>query len=157
MLSQTRGAAPQHVEVMQESSRGTFEQIVKQFNLILRKGGGEARLQLQPENLGSIKLNVRLHNSEVSTSILVENQTVKELIMSKLQTLQETLSQQGFEIGSFQVEVREGNDTSYQQGFEQASAPGGEYLTVESAGQEQVSGPAGEYLPWMSTRVNITV
>jgi flagellar hook-length control protein FliK len=131
-----------------------FDQMVRQFNLVLRRGGGEARMQLHPENLGSMKLSVRLQRNELSTSIVVENQAIKELIMSRLPGLQETLAQQGFQIGSFQVEVQDRGSTRE----EGERAPQQVKAVLKEAialAEDTMMVEAG--VPWMSTHINVTV
>lgn len=130
-----------------------FDQMVRQFNLVLRKGGGEARMQLHPENLGSMKLSVKLQRSELSTSIVVENQTVKELIMSRLPDLQESLAQQGFQISGFQVEVKDRG--SFREESDKAGKPAPVAVKEAITIAENTMVEMG--VPWMSAFINVTV
>jgi len=136
----------------QKIADGNFNEIIKQFTLILNRGGGEARLHLHPESLGELKLSVKLNNNEVSTNMLVDNQSVKDLIMERLNVLAESLQEQGFQLGSFQVEVKDKQNDSYEvfNGAGRAAAIAGDEEIA--AGNEAPTVP-----PWMSTLINITV
>jgi flagellar hook-length control protein FliK len=130
-----------------------FNEIVQKFTLTVRKGGGEAHIVLQPEVLGKLKLNLKLNQNEVNSVIIVENQSVKDLIISKLNILEQNLLQHGFSLGSFHVEVNDKsagfqNMTGRRIGnkenqFEPAVEIGEDTLTMAS-------------LPWISTMINVT-
>lgn len=139
-----------------KSSDEIFGEFVRQFTFVVKKGGGEAQVVLQPESLGKMKLNIKLNNAEVNTSMVVETNALKDLIVSKLATLQEGLFSQGFSLGSFNVEVKAGNESHDMAGQEKSS---GKTVVKESGIGEaeaelEVRSPG---LPWISTVVNLTV
>jgi len=139
-----------------KSSDEIFGEFVRQFTFVVKKGGGEAQVVLQPESLGKMKLNIKLNNAEVNTSMIVETNSLKDLIVSKLATLQESLLSQGFSLGSFNVEVKSGNESQDMAGQEKSS---GKTVVKESGIGEAEAGPEVRPpgLPWISTVVNITV
>jgi len=139
---------------LQKIADGNFDEIIKQFTLILNRGGGEARLHLHPESLGELKLSIKLSNNEVSTNMLVDNQTVKDLIMAKLNILEESLQEQGFQLGSFQVEVKDRQNDSHEvfNGVKRGAAVAA--LSDDDAFSED---SAPTVPPWISTLINITV
>jgi len=138
----------------QKIADGNFDEIIKQFTLILKRGGGEARLHLHPESLGELKLSIKLNNNEVSTNMLVDNQTVRDLIMARLNMLEESLQEQGFRLGSFQVEVKDRQNDSHEvfNGAKRGAA------VVSISDDDVFSEDAAPTVPpWMSTLINITV
>jgi flagellar hook-length control protein FliK len=137
---------------------GNFEEIVRQFTLLMRKGGGEAKLLLQPEHLGSVKLRIQLDRGEVATSIIVDNQAVRDLILSRLNILEESLLEHGFNLGSFEVGVK-GENAGNEAATETAKGNPNTGTVDEITGveDEMPTENAVGKLPWMSTRVNITV
>jgi flagellar hook-length control protein FliK len=142
------------------STDGNFEEIVRQFTILVRKGGGEARMVLQPENLGSLKLKIQLDRGEIATSILVDNQAVKDLILSRLNILEEGLLKHGFDLGSFEVGVRGESGADEQARSDRAAQDGkGSGLAAVQPGDDGMYPDAlqAQQLPWISTRVNITV
>jgi len=134
-----------------------YNDIVRQFSITLSKGGGEARITLNPEILGNLRMNLKLNNHEVNAFFIVDNPLVKELLLSRVDMLQQSLFQQGMNLGSFQVEVKD-------QGFKNATdeepennnifKDRGRLKEIIQMGQMDV-----EYstLPWISTIVNIYV
>lgn len=137
----------------QRSADEVFNQIVREFTLTVRNGGGEARLVVKPEFLGTLRLNVQLHQGEVNASVVVDNQIVKDLIMSRLNLLEDNLMHQGFSLGSFQVEVKE-----RETGLNTAQHERTKGMGIPESEQEKPNQPmVFAELPWMSTLVNITV
>ncbi|UCB47009.1 MAG: flagellar hook-length control protein FliK [Spirochaetota bacterium] len=149
------GPQIQALHYTNRNSEDMFSEIVKQFTLIVNKGGGEARIVLEPQNLGNIKLNVKLHHSEVNTHIVVDNMTLKDLIQSKLTVLQDSLLSQGFTLGSFSVEVKEQNSSSQMTADGKNRGVGVKQREESIEADQQVAHIAD--LPWLSTVVNITV
>ncbi|MFW6138148.1 MAG: flagellar hook-length control protein FliK [Spirochaetota bacterium] len=139
---------------MPRSSQELFNQIVKQFNLVIKKGGGEARFVLKPESLGHIKLNVQLNNSQVTTSMIVENQAIKELIVAKQALLEQALAQQGMNMTSFQVEVKQRNQEGSMDTRSGKSRQAPSTRNRSSAGVQEAPLTVG--LPWISTVINVT-
>ncbi|MCK4803133.1 MAG: flagellar hook-length control protein FliK [Spirochaetes bacterium] len=133
-----------------------FNDIVKQFSMVVKKGGGEAKVVLQPEVLGQVKLSLKLYNNEVNTFMVVDNQAVKELIMSRLNILEQNLLEQGFSLGSFEVEVKDRNTEPETAGKDVKKGPG--INNIEDEDQDlEISRASMSGLPWISTVVNITV
>jgi hypothetical protein len=137
-----------------------FNEIVKQFSLIVQKGGGEAHIALQPDFLGNLKMSLKLHNQELNTLLVVENQTVKDMILSRLNTLEQSLLHQGFSLGSFQVEVKDKN-TGFQTAEKDMKKETGARSINENArttggSTSGVRADMMRVLPWISTIVNTT-
>ena len=99
-------------------------------------------------------MRIQLDRGEISTNIIVDNQAVKDLILSRLNVLEESLLSHGFDIGSFDVGVK---GESAQEGMESRDAKNNTALNMVSEMEEVVESPMEQYLPWISTLVNITV
>ena len=73
-------------------------EFVKQTGIILREGGnGEIRLVLKPENLGSIRIRLAVSESSLEGRIVVDNNSVKELVESSLDNLRNALRLEGYQ------------------------------------------------------------
>ena len=73
-------------------------EVVKQTGIILKNGGGgEIRLVLRPENLGSIRIRLALNESSLEGRIVVDNNSVKELVESSLDNLKNALRMEGYQ------------------------------------------------------------
>jgi hypothetical protein len=133
-----------------------FGDIVRQFSFMVKKGGGEARLVLKPESLGELKLDIRLSNTQVNTHMVVETTALRDMIVSRLASLQDSLMSQGFSLGSFDVEVKDQN-ASNETGAKKSSARSGAVSGFEGEEPEAIEAAHRLALPWISTVVNITV
>jgi flagellar hook-length control protein FliK len=106
------------LEASVRTSRATanFEQrfipeVVKQTGIILKEGGnGEIRLVLKPENLGSLRIRVALSESSLEGRIVVDNNSVKELVESSLDNLKNALRLEGYQTN---LEVSVGHRRSW--------------------------------------------
>jgi flagellar hook-length control protein FliK len=95
-------------------------EVVKQTGIILKNGGaGEIRLVLKPENLGSVRIRVSLTESSLEGRIVVDNNSVKELVESSLDNLKNALRLEGYQTN---LEVSVGHRRS-SNGREQTEAP----------------------------------
>jgi len=73
-------------------------EVVKQTGIILKSGGnGEIRLVLKPENLGSVRIRLALSESSLEGRIVVDNNSVKELVESSLDNLRNALRAEGYQ------------------------------------------------------------
>jgi hypothetical protein len=130
-----------------------FNDIVKRFSLVVKKGGGEARIVLQPEVLGQLKMKMSLNKNVVNTFMVVDSEAVKDLILGKLNILEQNLLQQGFNLGSFQVDVKDKNTEFGTPGDEINNGHRIDDLDEEDSIPEIEKSPG---VPWISTIVNLT-
>lgn len=101
---QDRAQTPTLEASVRTTRAGTnFEQrfipeVVKQSGIILKEGGnGEIRLVLKPENLGSIRIRLAMSESSLEGRIVVDNNSVKELVESSLDNLKNALRLEGYQ------------------------------------------------------------
>lgn len=79
---------------------------------------GDITLKLHPEELGELKINLRMEDQRLKVEIVTENRAVKEALMQNLDTLKETLSRQNITMDRFNV------STDLREGFQQGSRDG---------------------------------
>ena len=84
--------------------------ILRQAKMLLRRGGGEVRLVLKPEELGSVRIRLQFADNRVEGRIVVENSAVRQAFVDNLGNLSEALGRDGLEVGDLSVAVggREG-------------------------------------------------
>jgi flagellar hook-length control protein FliK len=88
-----------------------IHQIVDSAKLRFQNGQGEMRIQLKPESLGHVRLNISTNQHQVMVKVVAELPMVKELLESNLPQLRAELQGQGLEIDKFDVSVG-GDDAS---------------------------------------------
>jgi hypothetical protein len=100
---------------------------------------GNITLKLHPEELGELKINLRMEDQRLKIEIMTENPSVKEALMQNLDTLKETLSRQNISMERFNV------STDLRQGSQQG-ARDERQLTQDSRGPNAAFQPvaAGE-------------
>ncbi|HTP63774.1 MAG TPA: flagellar hook-length control protein FliK [Geobacteraceae bacterium] len=84
------------------------EQIVDQVRQKLDANGraadnGQITLKLHPQELGELKISMRLDDHNLKVEIVTQNPSVKEALMQNIDTLKETLSRQNIAMERFDV------------------------------------------------------
>lgn len=85
------------------------KQIMDQVDFTMLKDGKELTLDLAPKELGKLSIKISEHNGIVTTTIRVENEKTKEILVQNIEALKENLEAQGLKIGDFRVDVRHNN------------------------------------------------
>jgi flagellar hook-length control protein FliK len=80
-------------------------ELLKATNLVLKDGGGEIRLVLKPESLGSVRIRMNMVDNKIEGRIVVDNSTVKAVFDANMDALRRALTAEGFNTGSLQVSV----------------------------------------------------
>ncbi len=98
-------------------------ELMKAATMVLRDGGGEIRLVLKPESLGSVRVRMHLSDNSIEGKIIVDNQAVKQVIDGNLDSLMRSLRAEGFQAASLQVSVGGQNMDNGRQAQEAPSVP----------------------------------
>lgn len=80
-------------------------EFVDRAKIILRDGGGEMRLTIRPQNLGNLRLSVTLEERVLKGQIVVDNETVKGMVESQLDSLIRSFREGGFDPLELRVSV----------------------------------------------------
>ncbi len=81
------------------------QQIIDKFSI---RGAGQQKeifIKLDPPSLGTVRMNVSTSGESVKTTLVAENQVVKQTIENNLAQLKDTLASQGIKVDSFTVLV----------------------------------------------------
>jgi len=82
-----------------------FEQIVQRAAVHMKSDQGEMRIDLKPEFLGHVRLQIVTENQQVTVRILTELPMVRDMIESNIQQLKSDLQQQGLRVERVEVAV----------------------------------------------------
>lgn len=114
--STTKSAKPLKTEPLdQQQQIRLIQRIARSFNR-LNAEGGVVNLKLHPPQLGSLNVQVRLEGRDMAAKLTTETVAAKEAIIENLAVLRSRLSEQGFEISTFQVDVGGGQTDANSQG-----------------------------------------
>lgn len=85
--------------------REIANQIIERIRVQVTADHASMELQLNPEHLGKVNLSVQAKNGMMTAQFVVENEISKEAIESQLQTLRNTLNEQGIKVEAIEVTV----------------------------------------------------
>jgi flagellar hook-length control protein FliK len=93
-----------------------IQQIIKGTSVSLNVGKdvSEMMIKLNPKELGNVSLKISLENEQLVAKFNVENQTVKEVLESRLDDLRTALSDKGFTIEGLDVSVSQDAEEQFQ-------------------------------------------
>ncbi len=98
-------AAGAQTPLMEEMAETTLPQVIRSLVSLVRQGGAEMRLKLQPGDLGEIELRVRTMEAAVRGEMIVQNPEVKQLLDHHMGRLRAALAEEGLELQEFSVDV----------------------------------------------------
>ncbi|HYK88136.1 MAG TPA: flagellar hook-length control protein FliK [Acidobacteriota bacterium] len=87
-----------------------FLQVAEKFQILVRNGSGEIRVQLKPENLGRLEINAEAGAHGVIARIATESESVKSYLEGNLSQLQQSFQDQGLKVERIDVMVQQGFD-----------------------------------------------
>ena len=90
-----------HIREMRE----VVEQLVEKIKVNINKDTTTMKMQLAPEHLGKLELEITSKSGVLTAQIKVENATAKEAIESGLQTLIQKFDEQGVKVEAVEVSI----------------------------------------------------
>ena len=99
---------------------GVIEQITERMQ-VSQPGKNQINIQLEPESLGKVNIQLKVENGEVLAKLIVESQQVKGYLEQNINGLRSNLVRQGFNIDQIYVESNDNYREQHnsQQGFQQ--------------------------------------
>jgi len=98
-------------EVGQDNLRTqTLDQIVKRVVIHVKNGQHEAKIDLKPDFLGHVRMQVTTVNHLVTVKILTEYSIVKDMLENNIHQLKADLQQQGLNVDKLEVSVSHDSD-----------------------------------------------
>ena len=95
----------QTAAVFSEQTREIMNRIMDYMRIQLKPGMDQLEMQLHPESLGTVHIQLSSKGGEVTAQFQVQNETVKAAIESQIASLQESLKEQGIKVEAVQVTV----------------------------------------------------
>jgi len=87
-----------------------LDQIVRKAVIFVRNGQHEAKIDLKPEFLGHVRMQVTTENHQVTVKILTEFGFVKDMVENNIHQLKSDLQQQGLMVDKLEVAISNGTD-----------------------------------------------
>lgn len=86
-------------------NEAAVKQIMNQAQYLIKKGGGEMKVQMTPEGMGTIHLKVMLQDGKVNVQMSADTQDAKKTIESSLAELKTSLAAQKLSMENVKVDV----------------------------------------------------
>jgi flagellar hook-length control protein FliK len=88
------------------------ERVADAIRLSSARGGGEIRLQLDPEGLGHIDVRLHLQSDGVRAVIVAEHESTRALLTSQQQVLEQAFARSDLRLSGFSVDVGSGHGSA---------------------------------------------
>lgn len=88
-------------------SNENVEKLISGSQALLKKGGGEMKIQLNPEGLGKIHLNIKVEDGKVGVQMIADTQEAKKLLESSMHDLKLGLAEHKLSLDHTKVDVSE--------------------------------------------------
>ena len=149
---------PEHLSKLESASRSTegaqrslasqtLNQIVQKAVLLNNNGQNTVQIDLKPEFLGHIRMQIMTESQQVAVRIVAELPFVKDMLENNLNQLKAELQAQGLQVDELEVSVAHDSraeDDRYQKAADlrRARALQNNPLTAEGEVESQKAGPA---------------
>lgn len=90
-----------------ELSNENVEKIISGSQSLIKKGGGEMKIQLNPEGLGKVHLDIKVQDGQVGVQMMADTQEAKKLLESSMSDLKLSLAEHKLNLNSVKVDVSE--------------------------------------------------
>lgn len=125
-------------EVRITELREIANQIIEQIKVVIKPEQTSMELMLNPEHLGKVNLSIQAKDGAMTAHFVVQNELSKEAIESQMQTLRDTLNQQGIKVESVEVTVaayafEQNTQQEHENHSEERKSQSGRRITLEEA------------------------
>ncbi len=104
-----------------EENQQNINEVIRNAQVMLKKGGGEMNMQLRPEGLGSVNLKVMVQDGQVSVRMITENDGAKKILENGISDLKQQLAANKLHVDTMKIEAA--GDSAMQK-FEQSFQEG---------------------------------
>ena len=117
--SETITAAKEHSNPVRPSLPAhLINQVRRQISRSLVRGERVIRLQLRPPDLGSLRIEMDMKDNVLKLGMITENSSVKEILLSNIHELRESLAEQGVRLERLDIQIGYNFDQSLAQSKE---------------------------------------
>ncbi len=130
-----------------------ISQIVKKVSVDISSEETTMQMQLNPENLGKVFINISSKNGEINAHIAALNETVREALEAQMVNLRENLNQAGVKVDAIEVTVashefernlEQNNSKEEQEGERQETMSSKRRNNINLSSLDELSGVMGE-------------
>lgn len=121
-VSATETTATEATSSFSSNTQEIMDQILSNIKIQLKPGMDSLQMQLHPESLGTVHVQLLSKAGEVTAQFHVQNEAVKAVVESQMMVLKESLNEQGVRVEAIEVSVdTRGFESNLWQGQESPS------------------------------------
>ncbi len=113
-----------------------INQITDGAGNIFKKGSGRVKIQLNPPRLGTVNIDVSVHNDKVKMVLMTDTHEVRHVLQHNVEQLRNSLQGHGLHVDSFDVLVQERSGRGGP-GFGHGATLSGEDRNKRDSGREE--------------------
>ncbi len=87
--------------------QGLLQQISKKMSAMAHLSAGEISIQLEPENLGKMRVGIGMKDGQMTAHIGVESEAVRKVVENNIAQLKDQLENQGIKLQGLEVSVEQ--------------------------------------------------
>ncbi len=91
-----------------QESAENVQEVIKQAQVIIKKGGGEMNVEMKPEGMGQVHLKIALENGQVNIQMMAQNDKVKKLLEDGIHELKGNLAAHKLQVESLKIGIASG-------------------------------------------------
>ncbi|WP_192929649.1 flagellar hook-length control protein FliK [Alkaliphilus serpentinus] len=132
--------------------QNVMNQVVDKIELLVLNQKSEMKLQLSPENLGTLTIKITIEDGVLTGKVFTANPQVKELLENNLNQLKINLGDKGINVSSLEVSVDQNNQRFGERGYlkqKQSLKRVSNIAGLEDSGYLQATAPASN--PYLMT------
>lgn len=118
-----------------QDNSANVQQIMQQANYMIKKGGGEAIVKMNPEGLGTVEMKVVVNEGRVNVQLNAETHEAKKLLESSIHDLKHSLGAKNLALDTIKVDV--GQSSSSSTDAQNGQQPQQQKMDMHQQGREQ--------------------
>ncbi|MGZ3746091.1 MAG: flagellar hook-length control protein FliK [Pseudobdellovibrionaceae bacterium] len=111
MSSHPGGEVPAAVAPTKSENEANIRQIMKQAEYLIKKGGGEMKVEMSPEGMGKINMKVLVQDGKVNVQMSAETHEARKTLESSLSDLKNSLAAHKLSMDHIKIDVVSGANT----------------------------------------------
>lgn len=104
--------------VTDAEAKANLEALKDQTQMMVHKGGGEARIKFSNADMGEVQLKVQVREGRVNIEFATDNQETKKLLESSIADLKSSLSGHKLSVDSVKVDIGQSHLSDSQRGMD---------------------------------------
>ncbi len=98
--------APKNGSMALKDEEANVKELMRQAQLIVKKGGGEMKLEMSPEGMGKVHLKVGVENGQVNVQMLAESDAAKKMLENNIGDLRASLVAHKLHVDQLKVDTK---------------------------------------------------